>query len=347
MKVMFLYCHDGQMVTGGMKYEDTLYKIWADNPDVETDRVWLNLPMRGKKRHLAWTRTLSQLHRLGGYDLVIFNSAQGDIFLPLARLLRLKGVKTAAVHHHFIHHDIKGWRRHHYKAWENGFLRSVDHIIIPSPYIDALCRDMFPGKNRHYWQIPFDTPAIPLGNRPEAGNLLFIGTIEPRKGLAYLLEAMTRLKKRGTDCSLTVIGKTLSAEYRDMLDRKISREGLRVRFTGYITKEEMDAIVSRSDIFAFPSLLEGYGMAICESMVNGLPVICFDNSAMPYTVKDGVNGLLVKDRDSAAMADAIARVITDRPLRDRLSKGAVETSRGFMTSARFIPMVNRDILSMK
>ena len=76
-------------------------------------------------------------------------------------------------------------------------------------------------------------------------------------------------------------------------------------------------------------------MVICESMVNGLPVVCFDNSAMPYTVKDGVNGLLVPDGDDAAMADAIGRVVADRDLRRRLSEGALATVETFMTRERF------------
>ena len=112
-------------------------------------------------------------------------------------------------------------------------------------------------------------------------------------------------------------------------------EGLDVRFTGFVSDEELQRIISQADIFTFPSRLEGYGMVICESMVNGLPVVCFDNSAMPYTVKDGVNGLLVADGDDEAMADAIGRVIADRDLRRKLSEGALATVSSFMTRERF------------
>ncbi|MDE5979303.1 MAG: glycosyltransferase, partial [Muribaculaceae bacterium] len=97
----------------------------------------------------------------------------------------------------------------------------------------------------------------------------------------------------------------------------------------------LQRIISRADIFTFPSRLEGYGMVICESMVNGLPVVCFDNSAMPYTVKDGVNGRLVADGDDAAMADAIGELTSDRTLRDRLSQGALDTVANFMTREKF------------
>lgn len=342
-KILMLYSHGKQIVTGGQKYEDMLFRIWRDNPAVEIERVWLENINGRLRRHTAWLRNLSLLRKVRRYDLVIFNSAHWMFFIPLARMIRLLGGKVAIIHHHFIYMDKTGLRRWYYKNLESAFLKASTVLAVPSPYIDALCKEWYPKKQRCYWQIPFAAASPTAKPTPVAGNLLYIGTVEPRKGLKYLMEAMVMLKQRGTAVRLTVIGKTVDSGYRAMLDKMIADNGLDVRFTGYISQDEKDRIVANADIFTFPSLLEGYGMVICESMVNGLPVVCFDNSAMPYTVTDGVNGLLVADRDSEALARGIERVVTDRSLRDKLSAGAVATASGFMSADRFRTMVNRDL----
>lgn len=335
MKILFLYSHGGEIVTGGEKYEDMLYQDYKRNPEMEVERVWLNNDKGRLRKYLSPVRNLALARKLKGYDLVLFNSAHCFNFLPLIWLLKSMGIKTGIIHHHFLFHGMTGPRHTYYRWLEVGFLNGAASVIVPSPYINELCCRMFPKKEIHYWQIPFEPHPSQIPAAPVAGNLLYIGTIEPRKGLVHLLGAMSILKKRGVGCRLTIVGKTVKPDYRAMLDRKIAEDGLDVRFTGFVSDEELQRIISRADIFTFPSRLEGYGMVICESMVNGLPVVCFDNSAMPYTVKDGVNGRLVPDGDDAAMADAIASVITDRALRGELSLGALDTVANFMTREKF------------
>lgn len=346
MKIIFVYSHDGQIVTGGQKYEDHLFNLFTKTPGVEADRVWLHNALSRWRKYIDMVGNVQLAAKLSRYDLVIFNSAQSLYFLPLITLLRLKGVRTAVVHHHFLFHQVSGWRKTYYKLREIPFLRCASEIIVPSPYINHLVRKMFPGHSVRYWQIPFEKPASRTGMNPRPGNLLYIGTIEPRKGLVHLFNAMTLLKRDGVECRLTVVGKTVDRAYRQRLDDIVSKENIGVNFTGYVSDSELQRIISEADLFTFPSRLEGYGMAICESMTHGLPVICFDNSAMPYTVKDGVNGLLVPDGDEQALARAIARAVSDRDLRRRLSQGALDTVETFMTPSRFEETVRRDIFSI-
>lgn len=346
MKILFLYSHGGEIVTGGEKYEDMLYQDYKRNPEMEVERVWLNNDKGRLRKYLSPLRNLALARKLRGYDLVLFNSAHCFNFLPLIWLLKSMGVKTGIIHHHFLFHGMKGARHTYYRWLEVGFLNGATTVIVPSPYINGLCRRMFPKKDIHYWQIPFEPHPSQLPAAPVPGNLLYIGTIEPRKGLIHLLGAMSILKKRGVGCRLTVVGKTVKSDYRAMLDRKIAGEGLDVRFTGFVSDEELQRIISKADIFTFPSRLEGYGMVICESMVNGLPVVCFDNSAMPYTVKDGVNGRLVADGDDSAMADAIGELTSDRTLRDRLSQGALDTVANFMTRDGFCEAAIRETVEI-
>lgn len=346
MKILFLYASGGKIITGGQKYEDDLMRLLQKQEGVTVDRIWLN-NVHGKIwKHTLFLRNLRLIGKARRYDLVFFNSVHGASFMLLSPVLRrFFGTKTAVIHHHFLAEEMEGWKRGYYRMLETGFLRGASSIIVPSPYINDRCRIEFPGKDIRYWQIPFK--AVPAGeSAPVPGNLLYIGTVERRKGLVYLLEAMAALKQRGVACRLKIIGKTVEEEYRHRLDGIVSARGLDVEFTGFISEEHKNRLIQEADIFTFPSLLEGYGMAICESMVNGLPVVCFDNSAMPYTVKDGFNGMLVPDRDVDRLADAIGGIITDRALRGRLSRGALQTVSTFMTPERYQEQVTADINDM-
>lgn len=343
MKILFLYSHGGEIVTGGEKYEDILYRDLSEQPRFSVERRWLN-NFKGKTgKYLSVFRNLAQARGLRQYDLVIFNSAHCFNFILLMPLLKLLGVNTMVIHHHFLFHGMSGARRVYYRWLEKCFLGAARHLAVPSPYMADICGKMFPRREIIYWQIPFEPNPVTGEMRPQPGNLLYIGTIEPRKGLDLLLDAMSLLKERGVDCRLTAVGKNNKAAYRGILDRKIADNKLDVRFTGYISDKELARVISQADLFTFPSRLEGYGMVICESMVNGLPVICFDNSAMPYTVKDGVNGLLVPDGDIPALANAIAHVTADRKLRDHLSRGALDTVATFMTPRGFKERVCHDV----
>lgn len=346
MKILFLYSRGGAIITGGQKYDYMLYQYLGEMSGIEVERRCLDNANTKFRRYWSVFSNLFLAKELKKYDLVIANSTDCFCFALLFWLLKLLGVKTAVLLHHFLFHGEVRVRRLYCKMLEGNFLKATSSIIVPSPYINDLCHKMYPRKEVHYWQIPFESSSSALPANPIPGNLLYIGTIEQRKGLLHLVEAMTILKNRAVDCRLTIVGKTVSQAYKDMLDAKIAENNLNVRFAGFVSLEELERIKSEADIFTFPSRLEGYGMVICESMVSGLPVICFNNSAMPYTVKDGVNGLLVADGDNEALADAIAKVVEDRDLRKRLSDGAVATADSFMTHARYRKIVEKEIYDL-
>ncbi len=345
--LLFLYSHGGEILTGGQVYEDRLFRILKENEQLSVDRIWLN-NYRGKwGRRFSPLKNLFLAGRFRRYEMVWFNSSHAWQFIPLMFLLRLFGVKTGVIIHHFEHLGATGLRRSYTKTLETTFLRGASQIILPSPYMNELCHQCFPKKEIHYWQIPFEAASPKYQVNPIQGNLLYIGTVDnDRKGLRYLIEAMGMLKQRNVDCRLTIVGKIVTPAYKEMLDRTIAADGLDVTYTGFVTNEQLDEIKSKADIFAFPSMLEGYGMAICESMVYGMPVVCFNNSAMPYTVKDDFNGFLVENRNVEAFADALARIITDRDLRARLSAGALKTVDTFMTPAKFRKLVMAETAEM-
>lgn len=321
-RISFIYRTRHKIVTGGHVYEDKFFKALSGREDLDVE--YLTAPrIRGKiSKVLSPVRNISLLRKVMKSDLVIFNSSTFGYFLPLMRLLKIFGKRSMVIHHHFIYREMEGGRRRIYHYGELAFLRAADYVLTPSPYIsEEIKREV--GRDALVCPIPFKRRDI-SGNRPEPqpGRLLCVATIEPRKGQLYLMKALDLLRRRGVPCHLDLVGKTVDKAYADAVRKEAEDAGLDVTFHGYIDEAGMESLHRQADIFVFPSLMEGYGMALNEAMAYGTPVVCFDNSAMPYSVKDSRNGLLVKNENPAALADALEKIITDRELREKLGKGA-------------------------
>ena len=323
-EILFLYNRQDEIaITGGQKYEKFLFDTLNLNDRLSVERHYINKIKTWLDKLFAPLTNLSQLSYAKKFDIVIFNSSECCYLLLLSWVVHfLYRKKIWIIHHHFIYLDFSGAKRIFYHFVEWLFLCSADRLIIPSPYIRDCCKQRFPRKSILFWEIPFDRCAKELKSNPHKGQLLYIGTIEHRKGLIYLLEALRELNQAEFYYPLTIVGKTVNRSYRQLLDEKIATYQLDVRFTGYLTTEQKNQIIAESDVFVFPSLLEGYGMVLCETMMFGLPVICFDNSAMPYTVTNQKNGILVENKNVQQLANAIRTIVEDRQLRNRLSKGA-------------------------
>lgn len=322
-RISFVYQKKGKAVTGGQIYDDNFIRVTGNIPGVKADLVLAPKVNSKIQKILAPLRNLTLASELKDRDLVVFNSSNFGYFLPLNLILRARGVKTAVIHHHFLAREQKNLKKAIYTLLENAFLRQCGSVVTPSPYISHEIEKEC-GRKPELCLIPFERPANADKASPWEGNLLFIGTIEPRKGLVYLMEALAILKKKGVAPVLHVAGKCVDASYMEKIKGMVEADGLNVRFHGFVSDEELENLKLEADIFVFPSLLEGYGMALNEVMAYGIPVICFDNSAMPYSVRSGENGLLVPTGSAAGLADAIGLLLADRGKREKLGEGARE-----------------------
>ena len=201
----------------------------------------------------------------------------------------------------------------------------MDSIIVPSPFTLDIARNLFPHKQIFYVPLPFEREFKKSQNF-KIGNLLYVGTIEERKGLSYLINAISLLGDKES-VNLNIVGKVVEQSYYEKLQLQIASLGLsdNVHFLGRVSDETLAACYQKAEIFTFPSLLEGYGIVLIEAFNNGLPIICFDNTAMPYTVKDGVNGLLVKNKDAKDFAYKIQLLMGNSFLREKLQEGIENT----------------------
>jgi glycosyltransferase involved in cell wall biosynthesis len=151
----------------------------------------------------------------------------------------------------------------------------------------------------------------------DAPFILYAGNIKPHKNLERLVEAYSVLRRRGvTHARLLIIGDEIS-KYPS-LRRLVHRFQLHphVRFFGFVSDEMLSALYRLASVFVFPSLYEGFGLPPLEAMAAGTPVITSNTSSLPEVVGDAA--LLVDPMDAGAIADALARVLTDEPLRAAL-----------------------------
>lgn len=191
---------------------------------------------------------------------------------------------------------------------------------------------------RHY-HVPADRVAVvPLGvhprfypmNRPEAHVtlqaryglsapfILFVGALEVRKNIPVLLRAFAELKRTavGQPYCLVIVGKPGGAWAE--IQRTVDELALRrdVVFLGHVPTDDLPLFYSGAEVFAFPSLYEGFGIPVIEAMACATPVVTSNVSSLPEV--GGEAALYVDPNDAAALAVALARVVGDPALRQAL-----------------------------
>jgi len=147
-----------------------------------------------------------------------------------------------------------------------------------------------------------------------------------RKGVQYLLEAMSQLK--GKQDRLTVVGK---GDYENDLKELSKSLGIedRVKFVGYVPNDELYKWYGKADIFVSPSLAESFGMTFLEAMASGLPIVGTKVGGIPEVVIDGENGFLVKPKNSYQLKLMIEKLMMDLKLRNKMGEKSRQRARKF------------------
>jgi len=156
------------------------------------------------------------------------------------------------------------------------------------------------------------------------GYILATGNIHPRKNLARLLDAYLRLRqRRGAMPAMVWVGLQRWGS-GELLERARSAG---VILTGFVAQEDLPAFYRQAVMLAYPSLYEGFGLPLLEAMACGTPVIASNTTSLPEVV--GEAALSVDPTDVEAIAAAMARLLDDTPLWERLRQTGIERARQF------------------
>ncbi len=161
--------------------------------------------------------------------------------------------------------------------------------------------------------------------------ILHVGTLEPRKNLARLMEACRPIFAQEPQTCLVLVGG--KGWLYDDIFASVERLGLagRVIFPGYIAETDLPAIYNLATVFAYPSLYEGFGIPTLEAMACGVPVVSSSSSSLPEIV--GNAALLVVPTDSAGLTTALLRALNDDNLRQVLKERGLARARQFTWQA--------------
>jgi glycosyltransferase involved in cell wall biosynthesis len=160
-----------------------------------------------------------------------------------------------------------------------------------------------------------------------------VGTVEPRKNLAALVEAIGILKKQGKLTHQLVVaggkgwGKSKASEW--IRNRELTEDD--VRFLGFIPEEDLPLLYSGAAMFVFPSIYEGFGLPLLEAMACGAPVASSNRSSLPEVAGD--SGLYFDPASVDEIASTIDRALSEPDLRTELAKQGAERARQFTWEA--------------
>lgn len=205
------------------------------------------------------------------------------------------------------------------RPYEEPLLR-VDRLVCVSRHGAGILQSRgVAGENIHVVEPGLDRSSA---RKPGAGagapRVLCVAQWIPRKGVLELVEAWKLCAEGAT---LEMIGDTeadpaYAARVREAL---AGAKGVILR--GPVSGEELNDAYAAADLFALPSTYEGYGMVYAEAMSHGLPVIACSAGPVPEVVKDA--GILVPPADTNELARALGKILSDEPLRKKLSEAAL------------------------
>jgi glycosyltransferase involved in cell wall biosynthesis len=171
-----------------------------------------------------------------------------------------------------------------------------------------------------------DSSTPDIGPAEESVEVLFVGRLEPRKGVDTLLEAIPAVCRRHPDVRFVLAGDDAipgpdGVTYRTAFERRATAETLaRVRFAGPLSDHDLAVVLARCAIFVAPSRFESFGLMNLEAMRFAKPVVSTKVNGISSVVRDGQDGVLVAPGDAAALATAIESLLDDPALAERMGR---------------------------
>jgi len=171
--------------------------------------------------------------------------------------------------------------------------------------------------------------AVPIARyRDGVLNILFVGRMEPRKGLIHLLRAFRKLQLEGVHARLLIVGS--GPGDREARRYVLTRQLENVEFLGRVSESQKAQLFKTADIYVSPATgRESFGIVLLEAMSAGAPIICSDIHGYRGVVRRERDGILVEPGSADALAAAIRRLADDPELRAKLSRAGEERAQLF------------------
>ena len=266
------------------------------------------------------------------FDLIHIHEIWHHAAYAASQAARKRGIPYIVT----IHGELSEWSLQH-KGWKKFIYRKaiLDRVLRNA---DALHAITFPEKDR-IAELGYDTPVTvapngidptPYDNLPDPSDfldrfpilkgkrvILFLGRLNPKKGLDILAHSFSTVKSRFPDAVLLIAGPDEEGTQKEM-ESILRSEGTldSVIFTGMLTGEDKLAAMSTAELFVLPSYSEGFSIAILEAMAARLPVIITHGCDFSEVAEH--NAGFVVEANQTPVAQAIASLLSDAELRNRM-----------------------------
>jgi glycosyltransferase involved in cell wall biosynthesis len=212
-----------------------------------------------------------------------------------------------------LRHRLGRWRLEAAALW------LAERVLLPTPADVAYAQRVYGLPARRITLLPNFVMTDLFTPRPDvphrAGLIGFVGRLAEQKNLGALIEAAAGLE----GVSLRLIG---DGPLRESLQAQAEAAGLSAEFTGRVPHREIPRLLAECQVFVLPSFYEGHPKALIEAMACGLPVVGTPVDGTSEVLRDGQNGLLAADTSAPALRAALAHLLADANLRERLGRAA-------------------------
>lgn len=195
---------------------------------------------------------------------------------------------------------------------EDRALQKTRFSIGKSEYVKEGLERRYPAMQVELIPNTFDERLLDMGwAKTKKPAVAYVGTVDHRKGVDLIVEALSRLRDRFPDVELWMFGNTRNARgyEQGVLDDLHSVLGEKLKLFGYLPPAELISRLSECKALLAPSREEMFGNQVIESLLAGTHVIVADQTAMAENVRRFGNGTIIHQEDSSALAEAIAGVL--------------------------------------
>lgn len=335
-KVFFYLPEYPDVPTGGIKYHKILFEYFRQR----TNEIYL----LGNNRYAKIVDNSKLLKIISGLYYTFKTKRKSVIilsntaFLHFAVPMLLNKLYKKHLYFMIVHHLVRNENPEFFRRkLEEYFIRNSDYVITISETTKQEMMKYGYIENRDIRIVPPGLDEIVCKKYITKSNnnpikLLFVGTIEKRKGVIYCIEALNNLKN--INFEFHVIGSPLNSDdYYEMVRNKVKSFGLenRIFFHGRVSDYDLNEYYEKSNIFLFPSLWEGYGMVIAEAMSHGLAIIASDIPSIRSIIDEKENGFLIRHDNSELLADKIRLLYNNRNLLEQFSVSSYKKAESFQT----------------
>lgn len=332
MRIGLVVYGDIRTLTGGYLYDRKLVQHLEGRG--HTARI-LPLPVRGYAGRLTdnFSKARARIAK-STFDLLLQDELCHPSLLRFNRKREMHGRMpvVTVVHHAYCEEERHPWLNRLFGVVERRYLDTVDGFVFNSRTSRKTIQRLSPMPRPHVIAPPggdrlgaatSPDAAKAAALRPGALELLFLGSVIPRKGLLPLVEALKDVSR--DRWQLEVVGSAeWDAGYAARVRRRIRALGLdaQVSFKGVLADRVLADKIASADLLCMPFAYEGFGIVTLEALAFGVPVVGSTRGTTPELIRHGENGFLVAPGDRKAVAAAIDRYYDDREMRLRMRETA-------------------------